>query len=316
MIGTRDQAPPAELATRSWRSVHRTTLIGYAFVAPALIYLLCTSIYPILDIAGMSVSDVNGGVRTFVGLRQYDAAVRDTELWSSVRTTAIFTVSSVLLHLAVGLTIALLLNEAWFSTGLRNLCRGLLILPWVFSSAAAGLMWSLLYHPFGLFNYLAIGVFGRAAPLQFLGDAHFALWSVVAVNAWKSYPFYMIAILGGLQGIAIELYEAAKVDGAGRWQRFWRITVPQLRPVLVAISTVDLITTFGHVDLINMLTRGGPGVSTETIAYYTYRVALVDGKLNYGAALSMLMLLLLTVVTIFYLRMMARRAGADNEAGF
>ena len=145
-------------------------------------------------------------------------------------------------------------------------------------------MWTLLYHPFGLLNYLWVGVLGQDAPIEFLAKPGLAMASVVAVNTWKSYPFYMIIILGGLQAIPAELYEAAKVDGASAWKRFWHVTLPQLRPILIAISTIDIITTIGHVDLIRMLTRGGPLRSTETVAYYIYKTALLDGNLGYGAA--------------------------------
>jgi multiple sugar transport system permease protein len=211
------------------------------------------------------------------------------------------------LHLALGLGLALLLNVTWFSRGLRNLVRGALILPWLFSTAASALMWALLYHPFGLFNYLWVGVLGQPAAIQFLGNPATALLAIIAVNTWKSYPFYMVSILGGLQGIPLDLYDAAKVDGAGAWQRFRFVTFPQIRPVLVAISTIDVITSFGHVDLISMLTRGGPGVSTETVAHYVYRTALLDGNLPYGAAISALMLLILAGFTAGYLRLVTGR---------
>ena len=176
-----------------------------------------------------------------------------------------------------------------------------------FSTAAAGLMWSLLYHPFGLLNYLAVGVFHRPQPFEFLGDPRIALGSVIAVNVWKSYPFYMVAILGELQAIPVDLFDAAKVDGAGTWQRFWYVTLPHLRGVLIAVSTLDIITTFGHVDLINILTRGGPGRATETIAFHVYRTALLDGNLAKGSAISTIMLVVLSMFTWLYLRMWARR---------
>jgi ABC-type sugar transport system permease subunit len=130
---------------------------------------------------------------------------------------------------------------------------------------------------------------------------------VIAVNTWKSYPFYMVAILGELQSIPLELYDAAKVDGAGWWQQFTSVTLPQLRGVLIAISTLDVITTFGHVDLITMLTRGGPGRATETVAFHVYRTALIDGNLARGAAISTIMLGLMLLFTVLYLRILAMR---------
>jgi multiple sugar transport system permease protein len=280
---------------------------GYLFVAPALAYLALTALYPLASVVVMSFQDVAEGRWRFAGTGQYLRALGDGLMWNSVRNTAIFTVASTLLHLTVGFALALALNQTWFSRTLRNFVRGALILPWVFSTAASALMWALLYHPFGLFNYLWVGVLGRPAVIQFLGDPATALAAIIAVNTWKSYPFYMVSLLGGLQGIPLELYDAAKVDGAGGWQRLRFVTLPQLRRVLVAISTIDVITSFGHVDLISMLTRGGPGVSTETVAYHVYKTALLDGNLPYGSAVSTLMLVILTAFTVVYLRVVTGR---------
>ena len=280
---------------------------GYAFVAPVLIYLVATAVYPIMNVVMMSVREVSAGRWYFVGLAQYRQVLQDLVFWNAFRNTAIFTVASTIAHLMIGTAFALLLNEVWFSRMLRDTTRGALILPWVFSTAAAGLMWSLLYHPFGLLNYLAVGVFHRPQPFEFLGDPRIALGSVIAVNVWKSYPFYMVAILGELQAIPVDLFDAAKVDGAGTWQRFWYVTLPHLRAVLIAVSTLDIITTFGHVDLINILTRGGPGRATETIAFHVYRTALLDGNLAKGSAISTIMLVVLSMFTWLYLRMWARR---------
>lgn len=300
---------------RQWISNNRRSLVGYGFIAPAIVYLFLLCIYPMIDILIVSFTDMNYGVRSFVGLDHYVEAAQEPLLWTSVRNTVILTLGATALHLVVGLSLALLLNETWFSRRLRNVARGMLILPWVFSTASAGLMWSLLYHPFGLLNYVGFGVLEIVdRPVEFLGNPSLALWAVILVGGWKSFPFYMIAMLGGLQGISQDLYEAAKVDGANRWQRFRHVTIPQLWPVLVAVSTIDLITTFGAVDLINMLTKGGPGTSTFTVAYYTYNTGLVDGRLSYAAAISTLMLGLLAIATFFYLRMVTRKGGDFGES--
>lgn len=313
MAGTRNPAEPV-VARSAPSLVHVRRRLpryaaGYAFVAPLVVYLAATAVYPILNVAGMSVRDVAAGHWYFVGLAHYQEILGDPVFWNAFRNTTIFTVASTVAHLALGMAFALLLHEVWFSNALRNITRGALILPWVFSTAAAGLMWSLLYHPFGLLNYLAVGLWGRPQPFAFLGDPGIALASVIAVNVWKSYPFYMVAILGELQAIPVDMFDASKVDGAGGWQRFWYVTLPQLRGVLIAISTVDVILTFGHVDLINILTRGGPGRATETVAFHVYRTALLDGNLPNGAAISTIMLIVLTLFTWLYLRILARRGG-------
>ena len=283
---------------------------GFLFVGPAIVFLLLVSIFPLLRTFQMSLIDVEAGIPLFVGIRHYADLVQDPWFWKSLTNAMVFTVASVILHIFIGMVLALLLNEDWFSTTLRNIMRGLLILPWVFSTASAGLMWTLLYHPFGLLNYLWVGLLGQEMPIEFLAKPGLAMASVVAVNTWKAYPFYMIIILGGLQAIPPELYEAAKVDGANAGRRFWHVTLPQLRPILIAISTIDIITTVGHVDLIRMLTRGGPLRSTETVAYYIYKTALLDGNLGYGAAVSTLMLIMVAILIIIYLRLLSR--GSDS----
>lgn len=289
----------------------RRLMNGYFFVGPAILFFLFVSIFPLLRTIQMSLVDVEAGVPKFVGIRHYIELVQDPWFWNSLSNVLTFTVSSVILHISMGMGLALLLNEEWFNTTLRNFMRGLLILPWVFSTASSGLMWTLLYHPFGLLNYMWVGILGMEAPIEFLAKPGLAMASVVAVNTWKSYPFYMIIILGGLQAIPAEIYEAAKVDGANAWKRFWHVTLPQLRPILIAISTIDIITTVGHVDLIRMLTRGGPLRSTETVAYYIYKTALLDGNLGYGAAVSTLMLIMLAFLIILYLRALSQ----GDEAG-
>jgi multiple sugar transport system permease protein len=124
----------------------------------------------------------------------------------------------------------------------------------------------------------------------------------------------MLIILGGLQAIPLELYEAAKVDGANVWHRFRHITLPQLRPILIAISALDIITTFSHVDLFKMMTRGGPLRSTESVAYYIYKVALLDGNLGYGAAISTIMLIGLAFFMVIYLRLLSRGAETGETS--
>ena len=306
MNGERTATGPGRTRRLPWRQMN-----GYYFVGPAILFFLFVSIFPLLRTIQMSLVDVEAGVPRFVGIRHYANLVQDPWFWNSLSNVLTFTVSSVILHSSMGMGLALLLNEEWFNTTLRNFMRGLLILPWVFSTASSGLMWTLLYHPFGLLNYMWVGLLGQEAPIEFLAKPGLAMASVVAVNTWKSYPFYMIIILGGLQAIPAEIYEAAKVDGANAWKRFWHVTLPQLRPILIAISTIDIITTVGHVDLIRMLTRGGPLRSTETVAYYIYKTALLDGNLGYGAAVSTLMLIMLAILIILYLRVLSQ----GDEAG-
>ncbi|OFW62957.1 MAG: hypothetical protein A2Y74_06085 [Actinobacteria bacterium RBG_13_63_9] len=291
------------------------SLSGYLFLAPALLYLLGVSIYPLISTIQMSFMEVEQGGWQVVGLQNYANLLRDLWFWNSLKIISVVAVASTVLHISIGMALALLLNEHWFSIILRNFMRGILIFTWMFSTAAAALMWSLLFHPFGLFNYLAKTLFDLSAPVEFLGNTSLALWSVIVVGAWKYYPYYMLMILGGLQTIPLELYEAAKVDGANYWHRFRHVTLPLLRPVLIVISTIDMIATFSHVDLFKMLTRGGPLRTTEVVAYYIYKSALLDGNLGYGAAISTFVLMCLVVFMVVYMRILSR-GGETGETSF
>ena len=273
-----------------WLRIRRE-LTGYLLVAPALIFLMALTVYPLARTVQMSFTDLKAGEWIFVGLEHYRAALDDRWFWNSVRAVAAFTGPALALHLLIGLGFALLLNETWFSTGLRNFMRGLLILPWVFSTPASALMWALLLHQTGPVNYLVVGVLGQSAPIPFLaGSPRLAMASLVAINTWLSYPFFMIVILGGLQAIPPELYEAAKVDGANALQRFRHVTLPQLRTILLAVTTIDF-------------------------TYYVYKTGLLDGNLGYGSAVSTLMLVTLLVLIVIYVKLLSR-GGESGETSF
>jgi len=245
--------------------------------------------------------------------KRHVMAAKDPIFWRSLKNTIVFTIASTILHALVGGFFALILNEKWVSKRIRNVARGLLILPWLFSMAASALMWALLYHPLGPPNYLlqASGLVSR--PINFLGDRDLAIWSLVAVNVWKYFPFYMVMILGGLQSIPLDLYDAARVDGASRFQRFRFVTLPLLRDVLVATSAIDLITTFGVFDVVMLLTQGGPFRSTQTLAFYTWRVGFTDINIGYGSAISVLMLLMVGTGALLYLRLVTRKEAIYGQ---
>ncbi|MGH2458035.1 MAG: carbohydrate ABC transporter permease [Chloroflexota bacterium] len=288
---------------------------GYLLVAPPVLYLFALSIFPLIYTLRLSVMDQNQGTWVFVGLSNYATTLADPWFWADLLNSAEFTIPSVVLHLAIGLALAVMVNRVWFSISLRNLVRGLLILPWIFSTAAAALIWSLMFHPFGIFNWIGLSILHLPQAIDFLGTPGLAMASLVLVNTWKSYPFYMLAILGSLQSIPIELYEAAKVDGANAWGQFRFITLPQLRTILAAISTIDIISTFGHVDLMKIMTQGGPFRSTETISYYVYQKGFGDGDLGNAAAISTLVLLALAIMAVVYLRTVFR-SGETDGTGF
>jgi multiple sugar transport system permease protein len=312
-----DAAPAADATTRQRRFALRPggQHIGYLFIAPALIFLLLVIVVPILDTAKVSLETIDYREREtrFVGLAHYAALLGDPTFWHSLKNTLLFALGSTVGHVVLGTLLALMLSVPWASQTIRNVVRGLLILPWLFSLAAAALIWGLLYDPFGPFNYLLQASGLADGHVDFLGNRDLALWYLVVINVWKFYPFYMVMILGGLQSIPQDVYEAAKIDGAGAVRTFWHITLPLLRPVLIAATTIDMITTFAAFDLIKIMTNGGPQGSTQTLALYIWATGFRDVNLGYGAAMSVTMLVLLTGGTLFYLRLMVRRRDGEGD---
>ena len=224
------------------------------------------------------------GPARYVGLEHYRRLVGDGIFWLSMWNTLLYTIGSVIFHALVGGFLALLLERTVRPVPCAECRPRTLILPWLFSLAASALIWALLYQPAGPINYLlqAIGII--VSPIDFLGDPDSSLWSLVAVNVWKYFPFYMVIILGNLQSIPSELYEAARMDGAGRVQRFWFVILPMLRRSLIAITTIDFITTFGVFDIVKLMTNGGP-FRDQTAAYHIC-TASETGNFGYGSAIS------------------------------
>jgi multiple sugar transport system permease protein len=309
-------APRTGRAAPRRRWVLRGPWVGYLFILPAVLFLAVLVVYPILLTFHMSVNKVLPDLSTsWIGFRNYVELFRDRMFWRSLGIAAEFTAITVALHLTFGLFLALILHQRWPSLGLRNAVRGLLILPWLFSSAASSLMWTLLLHPFGTLNYMLRAWFGVAEPVAWFGTPLTAMLSLAVVNLWNSFPFYMVILLGGLQAIPEELYEAAEVDGASRWHSFRHITIPLMRPVIVALSVIDIIGTIAMFDLVRMLTGGGPNRATETVSYYLWRIAFMDGRLDYASTISIALLLCLLLFVGVYLRLFAR-GGIDGGTQF
>jgi multiple sugar transport system permease protein len=289
--------------------------VGYLFIAPSLVYLLLVVAVPILRTLSLSFEqlDYRSKTTSFVGFNNYSRLLADPQFWFSLYNSFLFALVSTIGHAVVGLICALLLQGNWAPRGVRNFARGLMILPWLFSLAAASCIWGLIYQSTGPLNQLLIGSGVTSGPVQFFGDPNLALWFLAVINIWKAYPFYLMMILGGLQSIPQDLYDAASIDGAGALQRFWHVTLPLLRPVLIASTALDMITTFTTFDLIKIMTNGGPMRATQTLAFYIWQIGLRDVDFGYGAAMSVAMLVILSGATLLYLFLVNRRL-ANVEA--
>jgi multiple sugar transport system permease protein len=275
------------------------------WLGPTLLALAVFQLYPMVQAIRMSFTDeslIRESTR-FVGLEQYVRLATDPVFWEMLRTTAIFAFSSVVLHVLLGMVLALAIDY-----GVRRGLRGHLatrvsvLLAWIVPGIIIGLVWKvmLVESRFGAVNHF-LGLVG-VGPVPFRSDPALALASTVAAGTWRGTAFSMIMIYGGLQRVPRRLYEAARVDGAGRWARFRHVTLPQLRSVVFVTTVLVTIYALNTFDLIFALTGGGPGRATQVLALFMYQEAFQDYALGRGAAIAVVMLtanLLLTGVYLY-----------------
>ena len=285
---------------------------GLLFLAPALVFLTLSIAFPLFRIFQRSFQEYSVQIRSFVsvGIDQYRKLFSDPLFWTSLKNTFLFTGGSILLHLGISYPVALLLSAKWPSIRTRNFFRGALIFPFLFSAPAAALLWGLLFRPLGPLNYVIESIFGST--VAFLGDTRWALASVLLVNGWKSFPLYMVLILGGLQSIPAVLYDAARVDGANWFQTFLHVTIPQMRTLTMTIVLIDFATTFIHFDLVWTMTKGGPLRSTYLMSFFLYQKGLKVFKLGYGSAIGVVVAVIMAFCIATYLLLYTK--GEELEA--
>lgn len=275
----------------------------YFFLLPCLVILGALLSVPLYKVVEYSLYDnvIVERNPTFVGLQNYSDLLTDSAFWGATLNTLVFTVGSVLGHIVVGTGLALLVN-ADIHPRAQTIFRSLLILPWIFTAVVVALNWQLLLNPFGVINHW-LTKFGMIdAPVDWLGDPAFAMWSLLLISTWRGYPFIMVSFLSGLQSIPKELYEAAEIDGAGFFAKFWHVTVPQLKPVIYGVALLDLIWTFQLFPLVWLTTGGGPGRSTEVLSTMTFRQGFVDFEFSRAATTAVSILIISAAFTILYLR--------------
>lgn len=176
------------------------------------------------------------------------------------------------------------------------------ILPWLFTVAIIAILWRMLLNPNGVLNYVITSLRLTDTPIEWLSNERTALLAVIFINIWAGYPFYMTSILAGLQGIPKDLYEAAKVDGASGFQQFLNVTLPQLKPIIISMSMLDLIWTSQQFALIWMTTGGGPMTATEMLGTYTYKLAFSQYQFSQAATSAVVLFLLSMILAFFYVR--------------
>jgi multiple sugar transport system permease protein len=270
---------------------------------PALLVIAVVMGFPLGYLCYMSLhkwSMIGFTQPSFVGVTNYSALLADGRFVQSVLRTAQFTALGLASNLLLGFGIALLLSED-FPT--RNLLRALLILPMVATPVAMGLVWVVMLDPsLGIVRYLFAAI-GIDTPPLWLSDTSWVVPTLVAVDAWMWTPMVTLICIAGLSALPIEPFEAAVVDGATAWQRFRYLTLPLMMPTLIVAAMLRLMDLLKVIDIIYVMTGGGPGHASETINLYNYQVALSYGKIGYGAAVALVLFALVLLCTLGLVRL-------------
>ncbi|MEU1972978.1 sugar ABC transporter permease [Microbacterium sp. NPDC019599] len=272
----------------------REGLVGWGFLTPNLIFLVTFLFVPIVMAIQLSFQETRGfGDPEWVGLDNYVKLVNDPVFWQSLGNTIVFTVVTVPIELAAGLGLAVLLNSVLPA---RGVWRTMIVLPMVISGVASGMIAVIIfYQTNGIINKVlaALGL----QPIAWQSDPVPAMVSVMIVSIWLRVGFNMIIYLAGLQSISPELYEAAKIDGANRWQQFRSVTVPLVGPSTFFLLIMNVIASFQVFDVIFVMTGGGPGNSTSVLVTYAYRNGFQIREPGYGAAIGVVILLITLAFT-------------------
>jgi len=283
----------------------RQGVLAYVLLLPGLLILTAFIGWPFATSLWLSVTDqsVSTSVARFVGLDNFTGALRSQIFLQTVRNTFVYTGVTVVFKLGFGLGLAVLMNQSF---RLKNLARAALLLPWIVPTALSAIAWLWLFDAtFSVFNWAIVrsGVADRG--INWLGEGGWAMTSIIIANIWRGTPFFAISILAGLQTVDRELIDAAAVDGASPWQRFWRITIPLIRPVVLIVLLFSTVQTISDFQLVYVLTRGGPANSTHLLGTLAYDVAVRAGQLSQGAAISLYMfpvLIICVVALLVYMR--------------
>ncbi|MFI7447376.1 carbohydrate ABC transporter permease [Nonomuraea sp. NPDC049714] len=276
----------------------------WVLMLPALVPVLLFSVGPLLYGIGLAFTDAESGknhVTSFVGLENFGDLLADDTFWASMRVGLIWAVTVTVLQFLASLGLALLLNQKLW---LRGVARVLTVVPWAMPPVVIGLMWRLVYHPDAGIVNSTLGT-----DINWLADFTWALPAVIVMGVWSGMPQTTIVLLAGLQTIPKELYEAGEMDGAGTWRRFWSITLPQLRPIIVTITSLDFVWNVNQFSLVYVLTQGGPGGQTRLPMLFAYEEAFRYGFFGYAAALGVSIVIVVLALLGVYLWRQLREAS-------
>jgi multiple sugar transport system permease protein len=283
-------------------------ILAAVLMAPAVLLLVLFIAYPFVMGIWLAVSSTSvGNPGHFVGLKNFVSAWKDSIFRTAFGNTVTYTFFATIFKLSLGMWLALLLNRPFRA---HRFVRALVLLPFIVPTVLSTYSWEWMFDPTSsVLNWLLYHGGFITQRLPFLTNGSWALGCAIVVNTWRGMPFYAISFLAGLQTINPDLHEAAALDGANGWQRFWYVTWPLLKPLTVVVVVFSIIQTFSDFQLIYVLTGGGPANSTQVLATYAYDVGVSAGQLGQGAAISLFMFPVLLFVVWFQLRYVRRLEG-------
>jgi len=289
-----------------WQRQEREWRTGWAFALPGFSALAIVMGFPLVYALLMSISSqtlLHPDLLPLKGLDNFVSVMSDPNFWGATWLTVIYSVVTVAGEFVLGLGIALMLNR---TVKMKPVYFALLTIPMAMSPVSVSLVWRMLLQPnLGIVNHVIESLGG--APVDWLGNASLALWTMAGIDIWQQVSFVILILAAGLASLPKEPYEAAEVDGATPFQQFWNITLPMLRPVAMITVVIQLINEFRTYDLPYVLTRGGPGTSTEVLSFFAYRRAFLGLSLNEGAAASFALLLIVLAMTVVFFALLEQR---------
>lgn len=276
----------------------------YLYLLPTIVLMLLLLVIPICMVIRYSFFDnviINKNPE-FVGLKNYIKILTDNSFFVAIKNTLFFVGVSIIAHMVLGIMYAMLLNTRYIGTKLKALFRVIYVLPWMFTASVIAILWKMMMNPNGIINYLLQITNVVSTNIEWLGSRDFALISVTLINIWAGYPFYMVSILAGLQGISTDLYEAAEIDGANAVKKFFGITIPQLKPILISLLMLDFVWTIHQFALIWMTTGGGPINATEMVSTFIYKLGFSKYQYAQASASAVILLIVCSIIAVFYVR--------------
>ena len=276
---------------------------AFVMLLPALIFLALLIAFPLGKVVHDAFSHVhliNKSMSGFAGIENFETFIEDEHFAQAVRNTFLWTIFSVAGEYLMGMVTAVLLNQKFKGRAIFRTC---IFIPWLVPIIVAGMTWDWMLNPeFGIVNYLLKNMGLINESINFLGDSKYALATVIFVNIWRCFPYYTISFLSAMQSIPGDLAEAASIDGAGMFRRFFSVTLPQLRSVSLVILFIHVIWTAVNFDFIWVMTEGGPNYATETLPVMIYRYSMRKFDVGAASALSTMMFTVMVILFIFYYR--------------